>query len=1233
MVEIKLCLFLLVIPYLSAFNIGLKGAKVLTGASGSMLGYSLDFAKKDSTVWLMVGSPKATDPDIGIQSGALYYCESTFNSLSNCKIISITRGIESSVPMVLNERRDEMWLGASMDVGNAFSFCGPRWMRDISDDTRTMNGLCYEVPFGFLDGDSNLFPILLNGLYNSATADQFTAPDSGNFNQTIKYGLAASGMSIKYFDKEVLVGSPGLNEFAGGFVHVKGQGYSVKAQNILEPKQGQMYGYALGVGRFYGDSNFYFVSGGPRDGGSGKVLITAADYSIQTVKERLAGVEPGSYFGSVICVIPDTKAENMMDKLLVGAPMYSNMQTYSNNFNINQEQGRVYVYSKSPSSESLEVIQTLEGSKVRGARFGSAMASLNDLNKDGFNDVVIGAPFEENGQGAVYVYMGYKRGFFQTQKISAANVATAGTTLKAFGSAFTQHPVDFNGDKHSDLAIGAYGSDNAFVFFTNPPITMTVETKTNLTLPPGQTKATIIPQNTTAFTLNVCFDYEGENIPSDVVVTFDVTADSEFLATSGSSAQRVCFKDGDSCVTKTRGSFTIFKAPAEVTCPKSTLEVMVKDDWSNIRGLFVPVVFDVEFNVTTSGNTECTVGCPVVNKFDPNNDDPFAKARKYSYELARAGCGTDNICQSDLVLSVKSTDKIVTGPEASHMLDVTVDNIGEPSYNTEILFTFNPNITLSTYDKQNKDYRVTCSPEVGGVKCTTDRLQFPQGEKIMFQVMLDARKLTPLLRSFPLKVEVKTGGSDRDITNNVFNQQMRVLTNVKATYNLIADPEVYITKPASDKPTITVFHSVQVVNMGPSNLLDKLTFTFDYPQSKLVKPMKIVLNVSSATDDTMIRCPSSSLIPEGATNQTYRAFQISIDTNKNKDDASNFNCFGGGKCTSVNCEIGTFMYDSFISVDINYEVDANLYNIINAGKDQNGGKLPNVPIVTKFTPIDSNQPNVDIQFNGNGLNTSCKVETKMMPSKPVEEDVPIWAIIVPILIAIIILVVIIVVAWKKGFFVRKYKVQMEEQKKGKGTDDEGFDDIQGDLKEPPTPLPTVQNERETSPEMTTFNAPYTEADSKPPLEEDKKPPLEDDKKEEGKEDDNMDDFEIDKAGEPDWGGLDDLMADLNLKAGRDVNSGPVVEKPPPTNSKPTGMDYADIDDDGGEETTQLLTKDQELPNAKKQEPEEEDIPDYAKVDKSRKTSVKEPLLGESSSTADDIPDYAVVNKEKKKGNS
>ena len=38
------------------------------------------------------------------------------------------------------------------------------------------------------------------------------------------------------------------------------------------------------------------------------------------------------------------------------------------------------------------------------------MASAGDLNGDGFNDVVIGAPMTEYGKGAVYVYHGSANG-------------------------------------------------------------------------------------------------------------------------------------------------------------------------------------------------------------------------------------------------------------------------------------------------------------------------------------------------------------------------------------------------------------------------------------------------------------------------------------------------------------------------------------------------------------------------------------------------------------------------------------------------------------------------------------------------------------------------------------------------------------------------------------------------------------------------------------------------------
>lgn len=41
-----------------------------------------------------------------------------------------------------------------------------------------------------------------------------------------------------------------------------------------------------------------------------------------------------------------------------------------------------------------------------GARFGTAIAAVKDLNVDGFNDVVIGAPLEDDHAGAVYIHHG-----------------------------------------------------------------------------------------------------------------------------------------------------------------------------------------------------------------------------------------------------------------------------------------------------------------------------------------------------------------------------------------------------------------------------------------------------------------------------------------------------------------------------------------------------------------------------------------------------------------------------------------------------------------------------------------------------------------------------------------------------------------------------------------------------------------------------------------------------------
>lgn len=42
------------------------------------------------------------------------------------------------------------------------------------------------------------------------------------------------------------------------------------------------------------------------------------------------------------------------------------------------------------------------------SRFGFSLTTLGDINKDGYNDVAIGAPYE--GGGAIYIYLGSSQG-------------------------------------------------------------------------------------------------------------------------------------------------------------------------------------------------------------------------------------------------------------------------------------------------------------------------------------------------------------------------------------------------------------------------------------------------------------------------------------------------------------------------------------------------------------------------------------------------------------------------------------------------------------------------------------------------------------------------------------------------------------------------------------------------------------------------------------------------------
>ena len=66
---------------------------------------------------------------------------------------------------------------------------------------------------------------------------------------------------------------------------------------------------------------------------------------------------------------------------------------------------------------------TLKGEDKSYSRFGFAVANGGDVNLDGYEDLVVGAPREDDA-GAVYIFYGSQQGFLQDQRqrIGAADV-------------------------------------------------------------------------------------------------------------------------------------------------------------------------------------------------------------------------------------------------------------------------------------------------------------------------------------------------------------------------------------------------------------------------------------------------------------------------------------------------------------------------------------------------------------------------------------------------------------------------------------------------------------------------------------------------------------------------------------------------------------------------------------------------------------------------------------------
>ena len=239
------------------------------------------------------------------------------------------------------------------------------------------------------------------------------------------------------------------------FVFLGGETPDADADLTLNAVQGNRFGSAVaGAGDLNGDGYDDFIVGASKVNAAyvylgGPVLDADHDLSLR-----------GAYatsFGHSVASAGDLNADGY-DDFIVGANLNDEAGTNA---------GAAYVYF---GGATLDDVADLEmKGQAAGDEYGRSVAGGGDLDADGLPDLIVGAPFNGDFIGRVYLYSNANTG---TGLASWGTVGEAASDFMGIASAYVG---DFNGDGYEDLAVGAFANDTggndagaAYVFFGGP---------------------------------------------------------------------------------------------------------------------------------------------------------------------------------------------------------------------------------------------------------------------------------------------------------------------------------------------------------------------------------------------------------------------------------------------------------------------------------------------------------------------------------------------------------------------------------------------------------------------------------------------------------------------------------------------------------------------------------------------------------------------------------------------
>ena len=326
--------------------------------------------------------------------------------------------------------------------GGKVIVCAHRYsVRDVDqaskrpiDSKRAMLGMCYILEHDLsLPRDTNIGAKNLLVVREALRGKRLQLIN--DFDNHAKFGVCQVGTACAWArnfessqkESYALFGAPGCFTWRGNLLGQKAgttgsYESAVRKDNNLDYTKHGHLGLAVTSGRYF-DEDLRYVSAAPHYSltgtGSGEVYF----YSRNSVTSRLeleAGrTLKGGTFGAGFGYSLETVDLNGdgWDDLVVGAPFTQHSG--------GGEGGSVFIYLNQDNSFHSQKFIEIRGAKI-ASQFGLSIAQLGDINKDGFNDLAVGAPYE--GQGVVYIFLGAVEGISGLKKnqfvVSAAKCAS-----------------------------------------------------------------------------------------------------------------------------------------------------------------------------------------------------------------------------------------------------------------------------------------------------------------------------------------------------------------------------------------------------------------------------------------------------------------------------------------------------------------------------------------------------------------------------------------------------------------------------------------------------------------------------------------------------------------------------------------------------------------------------------------------------------------------------------------